>query len=140
VISLKYFLNKILNENFLFRENIECVDQNIRLSMSNNIIEMHKEEHNRSASHAYSTIVDTPKAKRLCYPGDILYLEASTPRSVLKYVNLLKKNIEKKNVLIKKLSSKSTRQIKRIRKLKDLISNLRNKNYISEGAENILKV
>ena len=138
----KYMYFLFTNVNKIFRENIECLFENATSPLStrnHNIMETVPVQEVSNIDVQEQEFINTPK--RLCYPGDIpKKFELSSPRSVLKIVTILKKKLARKNKIIKRLSSKSAQQSIKINKLTDLLKNLRNKNYISEGAQNVLKV
>ena len=62
-----------------------------------------------------------PKRKRLYYPGDIPdNIEASTPQTLIKYVDILKEKFETQDRIIRRLNRKCLRQAKTIQKYHSL--------------------
>ncbi|XP_029678795.1 uncharacterized protein LOC115244921 [Formica exsecta] len=74
------------------------------------------------------------------YVGDIQLSHLATPRQATKAINVMRRTVTQQRQKIETLQKKFSRCKQRISLLKDLVSDLKKRNYISETAANILMV
>lgn len=74
------------------------------------------------------------------YVGDIQLSHLTTPRRATRAINVMRRTVTQQRQRIETLQKKFKRCKQRISSLKDLVSDLKEKNYISETAANTLMV
>ena len=74
------------------------------------------------------------------YVGDIQFSHLATPKRATRTINVIRRTVTQQRQKIEALQKKFHRCKRRISSLKDLVSNLKEKNYISEAAADSLMV
>lgn len=85
---------------------------------------------------------ETVSAKRMCYACDINIEEigSMSPRKIVKSIDILKRTLQTKSMLIKRLRIQAHRQKQKIENLETLLSELQNKGLLSQASSDIIQV